>query len=131
MINTVGRVLYYSHSKRKYNTPREQKEISLILKHFPKAVVYNPNNWGIRNSNSPMDRCLQIIEFEITAGVIFSTYLDCVGRGVYKEIQKALEINKFVGMIKKNSIIPFTKMYLKVINIDWAIKYAIIKSERR
>ena len=130
MTTTTNGILYYAHSIKKYDTAKEKSELATIRKIFPKAIIYNPNNSRIKNSSSPMEECYRIIKRKSTVGVIFSTYLNHIGRGVYEEIQLALRLNKFIGMIKNIKIIPFTKMVCQIKDeTDWAVRYAVIKPQ--
>ena len=124
-------VIYYSHSMRKYDTKAEKKELSIIAKAFTQLAIYNPNNKEIQNSSFPMVACLKVIEDDQTKVVVFSTYKDHVGRGVYTEVLEARMLGKPVYMIKGRKVISFDNMRLRVIDRDWATYYAVVEKESK
>ena len=129
MDKSITGVLYYSHSMRIYGTKREQKEISIITKFFPKATIYNPDNIEVSSHLNPMRKCLDIIRNASTTGIIISTYKGYTGKGVYTEIQEALAIDKPIWIINRRKITPIGNISIKVININWAVEYAIIEHD--
>lgn len=120
-------MLYYSHSKKIYGTRREKKEIKLISKHFPKTPVYNPNNTTIKTAVSPIDTCLRWIESDDITRIVFSTYRNHVGKGVYTEVKRAEELGKPTYVIVRNKISSFIDQHLSIVDEhDWIVRYAEI-----
>lgn len=124
------RCIYYSHSMKIYDTIREEKEVALISGHFPKSTIYNPNNKLIQAADLPMTDCLAVISRDATTDIVFSVYLGHVGKGVYTEIEEAWIIHKPIYVIQEGKIIPFTNWRIRLIDIDWAVKYGVVERER-
>jgi len=125
----MGSTIYYAHSKLIYDSPREKKEIALITKRFPASFIYNPNNTEVQTSVYPMELYLREIARKTTAGIVFSSYLGHVGKGVYTEIEAAWLAQKLVYMIQEGEVIPFD-WCLRLLGIDWQVKYAVVERRR-
>lgn len=95
------KLIYYAHHKSKYNTKTELNEINKIEKAFNLSRIINPNGWIYQcgNENSIMNQCLKMVEnCDI---LVFSTLDDgVIGKGVYSEIEHALNFNKEVYLLK-------------------------------
>lgn len=131
-------LIYYAHSKSIYNTEREKEEIENIKKGFIfydklQDRIINPNGWIYDNGDekSIMEQCYVFIKN--CDCVVFSTLEDgIIGKGVYSEIDKALEYGKNVfhlrqdGDMKRFLKEDFDKIELVNEGKDWR-KYAKVK----
>lgn len=103
-------IVYYAHSKMKYDTECEQKEIDIIKEVFHNSVIINPNGWIYNHKREDiiMEQCFRfILNSDI---VVFSSIDSVVGRGVYEEVEYALRHNKEVYYLNDcGSIEDFTK----------------------
>lgn len=118
--------IYYAHSMRIYNTDTEKHELKLIAKYFPSMKIFNPNQNKVQFAINPMATCLKKINDLSIASVVFSPFLEWVGRGVYEEVLEAERIGKPIYLIDNDEIIPF-KGYLRLYALDWGVRYAKIK----
>lgn len=103
-------IVYYAHSKMKYDTECEQKEIDIIKEVFHNSVIINPNGWIYNHKREDiiMQQCFKfILNSDI---VVFSSIDNVVGRGVYEEVEYALRHNKKVYYLNDCGCIEdFTK----------------------
>lgn len=110
-------IIYYAHSKLKYNTKDELNEINIIKSKFNDSVIINPNGWiyECRNESYIMKQCLKFIDNSDI--LIFSSLDDgIIGRGVYDEIEHALKSNKEVYYLNEY-IMRFTQKEFNNIKI--------------
>ena len=110
-------IIYYAHSKKIYNTKREEEERNKILQKFPKAELICPNrDVGEKFSLVPYLKIVRDCNI-----VVCSEFDGFVGKGVYWEILTAMDNNKPVFNV--------TKDFKKVTDIiivdknDWTVKY--------
>lgn len=120
-------MLYYAHSLRKYNNIEEKKELELIKKHFgEQTTIFNPNCQkvsSIGREGSIMRYLLNLIRKEIDI-LVFSTYCDFIGRGVYDEIMAAKDKKIPIFIIKDGKVEKYDSNQIKLLGINWAIQYA-------
>ena len=102
--------LYYAHHMFKYNTKEEEQEIELIDKKFPDFLIINPNGWISQHNSEQavMNQCYHFVKMSDV--LVFSSLDTIIGRGVYEEVQVALENNKDVYYLLDND---FYKINLK------------------
>ena len=107
--------LYYAHHMFKYNTKEEKQEIELIEKKFPNFLIINPNGWISQHNSEQavMNQCYHFVKMSDV--VVFSSLDAIIGRGVYEEVQLALEDNKDVYYLSDNNFYKITlKDFLKI-----------------
>ena len=113
-------VIYYAHSMRCYHTPKEAAELEAIRRRFPGATVVNPSTF--RYDGHGMTMFLRAVDqADIT---IFSPYDGHLGRGVYVEINRALQGSKPVYIVDEDGVSPW-KGTFRIINQDWTVRYAV------
>jgi len=109
--------VYYAHSKRTYGSEKEQNEYLFLKSIYTKTICPN-KDIGELHGIKPY---LKIVEWADL--VIFSEYMNFIGRGVYAEIQTAI-INKIpVKLLRNNTLLKINRVEINDVN-DWAIKYA-------
>ena len=107
--------LYYAHHVFKYNTKEEKQEIELIEKKFPNFLIINPNEWICQDNSEQaiMNQCYHFVKMSDI--LVFSSLNTIIGRGVYEEVQLALEENKDVYYLLDNNFYKINlKDFLKV-----------------
>lgn len=112
--------LYYAHHIWKYDTKIEDYEIEVVKSCFTDGVeIVNPKTAAEQNKDSKliMEDCLRIIQR--CDGLVFSSISGVVGKGVYREVEKALKDNKPIYYIFYNTLhSEITMDNLKIINPD-------------
>ena len=103
-----------------YNTKIEKKEFDAIYDKFQNENIYiiNPATWIAQNMNGhdAMQQCFKFID--ISDCIVFTTLEDgIIGKGVYEEINYALENKKRVFILKNNIITRFLNNDFKKIDI--------------
>jgi hypothetical protein len=132
--------IYYSHSLKIYNTPKEQLELTKIASFFPKRKILNPNgaitpleiptvlNSGehkvkISNGVTDMNQAYRLInQAEL---VVATEYQGHLGKGVYNEMCYALSKKKLVAMLRNGRLFRvYSRHQIEVLDIDWQVHYA-------
>ena len=118
--NSNIKFIYYAHSMEIYNTKIEKKEFNVIYDKFQNENIYiiNPAIWIAQNMNGhdAMQQCFKFID--ISDCIVFTTLEDgIIGKGVYEEINYALENKKRVFILKNNIITRFLNNDFKKIDI--------------
>ena len=118
--NSNIKFIYYSQSMEIYNTKIEKKEFDAIYDKFQNENIYiiNPATWIAQNMNGhdAMQQCFKFID--ISDCIVFTTLEDgIIGKGVYEEINYALENKKRVFILKNNIITRFLNIDFKKIDI--------------
>lgn len=97
--------IYYAHHQWKYGTPVEAYELGLIRSYFPNADIFNPftdlNVYG-RSEEQIMEQCLK--EVRAADIVVFSSMDGSVGKGVYTEIETAVQLRKLILYIHQDEL---------------------------
>lgn len=115
-------MIYFAHSMRIYNTPEEQQVLEFIGDIYGRREVVCPNNdMGELGSITPylqrIEKCKEVIVRE---------YKGFLGRGAYKEVQHALDLDKKVQVVRGNGL-EMQLLPVKGIEVndrgDWKIKY--------
>lgn len=101
--NTDPMRVYYGHSVKKYNTPEEMMEEEFIRKTYNGVTtrmleLCNPRD--IKNPFKNMDVYFDKIRNWADV-IVVSEYQNHVGKGVYDEIELALELKKQVWVLRK------------------------------
>ena len=99
----------------KYNTKEEKQEIELIEKKFPNFLIINPNKWICQDNSEQaiMNQCYHFVKMSDI--LVFSSLNTIIGRGVYEEVQLALEKNKNVYYLLDSNFYKINlKDFLKV-----------------
>ena len=99
----------------KYNTKEEKQEIELIEKKFPNYLIINPNEWICQDNSEQaiMNQCYHFVKMSDV--LVFSSLNTIIGRGVYEEVQLALEKNKDVYYLLDSNFYKINlKDFLKV-----------------
>ena len=107
--------LYYAHHMCKYNTKEEKQEIELIEKKFPNFLIINPNGWICQDNSEQaiMNQCYHFVKMSDV--LVFSSLNTIIGRGVYEEVQLAVEKNKDVYYLLDSNFYKINlKDFLKV-----------------
>ena len=107
--------LYYAHHIFNHNTKEEKQEIELIEKKFPNFLIINPNGWIYQDNSEQaiMNQCYHFVKMSDI--LVFSSLNTIIGRGVYEEVQLALEKNKDVYYLLDNDFYKINlKDFLKV-----------------
>jgi hypothetical protein len=113
-------LIYYAHSMRCYNTPKEVAELAAIRRSFPGATIVNPS--GFQYDGHGMTMFLRAVDqADMT---IFSPYEGHLGRGVFVEVSRALQGKKPVYIVDENGPLPWRGAF-RIINQDWAVRYAV------
>lgn len=119
-------LMYYAHSKKIYNTKREQAELMWLLDNFSGKVVCPNNGMGELGSIEPYLKMISKCD-----GVVLSEYERHIGRGVFSEVERALLekklvlcIRRFVGIFY---LIKVSRIEI-VNNYDWSVYYGKITS---
>ncbi len=113
--------VYYAHSKRIYDTPREAKELRYLNKKFSNNIVDPNKDIGELGNMEPYLK--KVRECDI---VICSEFMKHIGKGVYEEVADGLRKNKKVFVLRKGIFGFCLKKVkeLKIIDsIDWKIYY--------
>ncbi len=110
--------VYYSHSKRTYDSEKEKNELEFLKKNYPNTIC--PNN-NIGECSHGMDAYLNIVAW--SEMVIFSEYLEYIGRGVYREIKKAMKNNIPVMVLRNNRLMKIKDVVIENED-DCVIRYA-------
>ena len=109
--------VYYAHSKKIYNSEREKNEYLFIKNIYPKTLCPN-KDIGELGSLKPYLDIVKTMDL-----IIFSEYMNFIGKGVYAEIQTAI-INKIpIKLFRNNNLLNINKLEINNKN-DWAIKFA-------
>ena len=115
-------MIYYAHSKRIYNTKREELERQQIEKVFHTEIVMCPNrDMGELGSMEPYLKKVRACSI-----IVCSEYDDHIGRGVYEEVLAALNSKKKVYCIRYysiRSVIHIVRSVKLVDPYDWTIRY--------
>lgn len=104
-------MIYYAHSMRIYNRPQERSEWWRILL-LGRQRVLNPKEplRGVADWKSKafalIDKC---------EAVVFTTYCDSIGKGVYTELQYAFKTCKPVYLLVGWKLVPVGQDQLNVI----------------
>jgi len=123
--------VYYAHSMKIYGKKQEKREIKRIKQVYPKAEIINPakfeRKWKELPAKEIMKRCLDILSKSDI--LIFSALEEneeyYIGRGVYLEVNFALELKMKVFFLKNRLENNFT---IEIFNdTDWEFKFAKIR----
>lgn len=118
-------MIYYAHSKLIYNTKRESRELSYLMKRYANNIVDPNKMMGELGSIEPYLNMVRTCNI-----VVCSEYKEHVGYGVYREIAEAFKFNKDVFVLRK-SFLGFKLIRVKRIIIfdpnDWKVYYGKIK----
>jgi hypothetical protein len=120
--------IFYSHAKKLYRTPLEERQISQIKNHFPPdSVVVDPS----RDDNQLGTDELEIQHFlEIIDQcdcLVFSRYRGVVTSGVLEEVNYALSKGKPVFELRRRGIVPVKRSIPRSSKID-ALRFIISES---
>lgn len=117
--------LYFSHNRQSYGTKEEKLIYDYLLNNFSKLIVPNITIPDLKN----MEIYLHIVECcDLLVVAEFKGYL---GKGSYREVQRAFEKNIPVKIIKPSSnsirIFNLRSQQLEIFDQDdWSTKYARI-----
>jgi hypothetical protein len=122
------KMIYYAHSKKIYDTPREKEEMTFIAQEFPDTAIINPNtDIGERGSIKPYLKAVADCDI-----VVCSEFAGHVGKGVYDEVFHGLGLDKEVHVLRKAG----DKYFLKKVTgldladaYDWKVKYGKVVTE--
>lgn len=103
-------IVYYAHHLWKYGTQTELEEISLIKKKFDDSVIINPNGWINQCGDEEYikNQCLTLVK--VSDVLVFSAWENnTIGKGVYSEIEYALNNGKKVFFLCEGVLVGFNK----------------------
>lgn len=93
-----GRLAYYAHSIRKYNSKEEREHLKFLQSIFPGSVICPNNNLGELGSIEPY---LDIVS---KMDVLFvAEYFDWIGTGVRREIKEARRYKIPIYVLRKEN----------------------------
>ena len=130
ILNKITKI-YYAHHLWKYNTPIEEYELSVIKRYFPYHIIVNPNGCIEQNREEGviMKDCLDCIEkCDI---LIFSSVNGVIGRGVYDEFNKALELGFPIYYIMDDILYDARGYKFKFTNSGNNRLYAIVSTDTK
>jgi len=119
--------IYYAHHIWKYNTKIEEYELEIIKEYFPQCKIINPNkavNQSLLESEI-MNECFNCVNN--CDAVVFSSMDGVIGKGVYSEVNRALEQEKPAYYLFHNKITQLFK-FEKIENSKTNRIYAIVKN---
>lgn len=111
-------IIFYAHHLWKYGTQKEIDELCVIKKHFKDSVIINPNGWINQCGDEKYitGQCLKLVE--VSDVLVFSALQDnVIGKGVYSEIETALNKGKKVFFLCDDILIRFGLYDFKSIEI--------------
>jgi len=122
-------MIYYAHSKKIYNTPREKKELAYLKKKYRnKSTIVCPNkDMGELGNIEPYLKKVRECHT-----VVCSEYKKHVGRGVFEEISEALNKGKDVFVLRKGLLGFKLKRVNNVVWADindWKVYYGKVKCQ--
>ena len=88
--------IYYSHTKKIFETPREQREISFIEHMFPGVVIFNPLKHLQYDLFEEFNRSEEITK---SWAIICSRYDGYFTKGVYEDVKCGMDMKKPVWLI--------------------------------
>jgi len=124
----LKRKLYYAHSMRTYDTPKEKRETEILEACFPKYYIFCPNKkspvkWQSLRGNEVMQECFKRVK---KSRVIVATeYKGTVGKGVFEEVKLALKLKKLVYVLRAFTLTIITDVEIVDRN-NWAGGYGKI-----
>lgn len=120
--------IYYAHHLFKYDTKIEEYEINLIKKYLPDYKILNPNgdilHEDLTNEEKIMAKCIDKVSG--AESLVFSSLSGVIGKGVYDEVNHAMNLGKEVYYIHDNKVEPCACIGFEIINESRRI-YAIVK----
>ena len=118
-------MIYYSHSRRIYDTQREYEELKWLIKKFGCVICPNYDLGLFKN----VDSHVNIIEN--CDKLVLSEYENHIGRGVYGQTLMALTLEKQVYVLRKieDTYILFeVEKVVLVDQDDWSIRYGKVQT---
>jgi len=117
-----NKIIYYAHSMKIYGTKRERKELKFLQEKF--KTVINPSTDPKLQWNGSMSIYYDAVsESDIT---VCSEYKKCIGKGVFYEINVALDGGKKVYCMKKDGksfkLVEVDRVE-EYNNYDWSVEY--------
>jgi hypothetical protein len=118
--------VYYAHSLRHYGTKKEKKDARMIGRLTglrvlnPKGKLSNNSSW-VSEAYLLIDKCQMLV---------FTEYQGTIGKGVYTEIQYALEKRMPVYLLHDGNLLAILKRDLHLVRHgeNW-VKYARVLYE--
>ena len=120
-------IIYYAHHIWKYDTKIEEYELDLIKENFPDYKIINPNktvNQSLPESDI-MNECFNYVDD--CDVIVFSSMDGMIGKGVFDEVNRALDQNKAVFYLFQNEITQLFE-FEKIENSTTNRIYATVKS---
>ena len=123
------KTVYYAHHQWKYGSIREAEEMELIQERFKEHFVISPSKWIARMEETcAMQQCLHMVGN--SDALVFTTLLDdIIGKGVFEEIEMALNCGIPVYLLTTNN--EFMQVTYEDFINDIAIIYEETKTNRR
>ena len=102
--------IYYAHHLWKYNTKIEINEIDIIKKSFPSSQIINPNK-SISQFGDSIDIMKLCLDSLSDCNIlIFSAVNGIIGRGVFREIERAEQLGMKIYYIFYGELLPNYKI---------------------
>lgn len=110
--------IFYSHHQWKYGTKIEQYELDLIKSVYPDADIFNAATDVAQDQDEEviMRECLKNVKESQL--LIYSSVDGCIGKGVYREIKRALEYSIPVLYLFHNQLLPRSNQVRNIIKFD-------------
>ncbi|MCD6514732.1 MAG: hypothetical protein J7L07_07390 [Candidatus Odinarchaeota archaeon] len=104
--------IYFAHPMIEYDTLEEERNISLIKKHFKNATIVNPKKYRFKD----MDSYLRIVsKCDV---IVFKKFKEFITAGVGKEINFAFKRNIPVYEILGEEIVRVKELQNEILNRD-------------
>jgi hypothetical protein len=126
--------IFYAHNMGIYHKPQEQYEIELIQERYPDMQLVNPNGaFEIRT----IQDCFPVVRQckRVVFSTIYSQNTDprmqwatrFIGKGVFAEVQYALEIGLPVEWLVEDEFVPSSDFVMRHYNMgDWFEQYGAV-----
>lgn len=119
------KVVYYAHSKRIYDTPREKGELNMIKAHWNGDQIIDPSKDLVWEGDmEPYFNVVRGVDY-----LVCSEYKGHVGKGVFDEVNLALA-NAIPVFVIRNGNLQSVADTIEDDMSDWAVNYGkLITSE--
>lgn len=118
-LRSTGGTVYYAHSKRIYNAPREQEELDYLESCFEEVINPNGLDYG-----DDMRKYYTLIRK--ADALVLSEYEGCIGRGVFDETKLALKEHIPCFVLRDKKLISVKMVHPWKTN-DWGIQYGKVE----
>lgn len=123
-------VVYFAHSMRDYNSLVADHAKACIRKHFPTAILFDPEDidWQALEREHGRERTYEIV-IARSDRVVVLEHLGHIGRGIHDEVRNALHDGKPVYVLRDGEL-TYVAGLTVVDREDWTIRYARVLTEK-